>query len=137
MQICKENIGPKRHVHSRAIFGLVVILLWTAISYGEAGPLDMCIPPVPPAVPQDDALLREYADLIEQDFQSYFDALTDFSICHDQLFLRTMEEARSVSADYRSFLDRAAAAGAALGPRHEPGSRLGTQRPEIDRRGFR
>lgn len=104
---------------------------------GVARAFGACTPPVPPTVPQDDALLTEYADLIEQDFQAYFDAMTDFSICHDQLFFRTMEEARSVSAGYQSFLDRAAAAGAVLVPRHEPGPRLDIQRPKIDRRGFR
>lgn len=88
-------------------------------------------------MPQDDALLREYADLIEQDFQAYFDALSDFSICHDQLFFRTMEEARSVSADYHSFLARAAAAGAVLVPQLGQGPQLDIQRPKIDRRGFR
>lgn len=108
-----------------------------AIFCGSARAFDACTPPVPPAVPQDDTLLKEYADLIEQDFQAYFDALTDFSICHDQFFARTMDEARSVSADYHSFLARAAAAGAVLVPRHDPDPRLGIQRPEIDRRGFR
>lgn len=116
---------------------LITVLLWMAVFCGAARAFDGCTPPVPPTVPQDEALLREYADLIEHDFQAYFDALTDFSICHDQLFLHTMVEARSVSADYRSFLDRAAVAGEALVPRHEPGSRLDIQRPEIDRRGFR
>lgn len=108
-----------------------------AVFCGVARAFGACTPPVPPTVPQDDALLREYADLIEQSFQAYFDALTDFSICHDQLFFRTVEEARGVSADYQSFLDRAAAAGAALVPRHGSDPRPDIQKPKIDRRGFR
>ena len=71
-----------------------------------------------------------HADLIEQDFQDYFDALTDFSICHDQVFARTVQEAREVSAVYHSFLERAAAAGAVIVPRHAPGSSPSIQRPE-------
>ena len=93
-----------------------------------------CPPPVPPIVPQDSTLLKEYADLIEQDFQTYFDALTDFSICHDQLLARTIEEAREVSVDYHTFLERAVAAGAAIVPRPAPGSQPSIQRPEIGRR---
>jgi hypothetical protein len=90
----------------------------------------LCLPPAPPDVPQNDALLKEYADLIEQDFQDYFDALTDYSICHDQIFARTLQEAREVSAVYHSFLERAAAAGAVIVPRHAPGSSPSIQRPE-------
>lgn len=136
-KICKKNTGAQHPACRPTTFPLVAILLWMAVFCDAALALDGCTPPVPPAVPQDAALLREYADLIEQDFQAYFDALTDFSICHDQLFFRTMEEARGVSANYRSFLDRAAAAGAALVPRHETGPQLDIQRPEIDRRGSR
>ena len=91
-----------------------------------------CQPPVPPIVPQDSTLLKDYADLIEQEFQTYFDALTDFSICHDQLLARTIEEAREVSVDYHTFLERAVAAGAAIVPRPAPGPQPSIQKPGTD-----
>ena len=96
-----------------------------------------CIPPVPPVVPQNDALLKAYADIIELDFQTYFDALTDFSKCHDQLFARTLQEARDVSADYHAFLEWAADAGAAIVPRPVPDASPSIQRQETGRLDFR
>lgn len=96
-----------------------------------------CSPPVPPSVPQDSVLLKEYADVIEHDFQAYFDALTDFSICHDQIFARVMQEAKEVSLDYRSFLERVDALGAEIAPRAAPDSQPDIQTPKTDHRGFR
>lgn len=117
----------------------VMVAAWSCLDgVGAAASADViCQPPVPPPVPRDDALLKEYADLIEQDFQSYFDALTDFSICHDEVFARTMQEAKEVSANYRSFLARAAASGAKIAPRPVQDSPPDIQTPGTDRRDSR
>ena len=71
-----------------------------------AGPAfgDPCLAPVRPFIPQDPRAVRDYADLIRQDFELYIRDIQRYFRCLDAERARAFEEAREVSADYGRFL---------------------------------
>lgn len=72
-----------------------------------------CVPPEAPSIPNTDADLRAYADLIRADYEKYFRAVSDFSTCLTEARAEVMVEAEQVGVEYRGFLQRAAELGVA------------------------
>ena len=78
---------------------------------GAAAPI--CDPPVVPFMPESDATFKEYADLINQDFERYFTEISRYSACLDQARAELMVEAQAVSKLHKEFLARVEALGVA------------------------
>lgn len=76
---------------------------------GAAAPV--CDPPVVPFMPESDATFKEYADLINQDFERYFTEMSRYSACLDHARAEMLAEAQAVSQLHREFLARAEALG--------------------------
>lgn len=76
---------------------------------GAAAPI--CDPPVVPFMPESDATFKEYADLINQDFERYFTEMSRYSACLDHAHAELLAEAQAVSQLHREFLARAEALG--------------------------
>jgi hypothetical protein len=78
-----------------------------------AGAAPICNPPVAPFMPESDAAFKEYADLINQDFERYFTEISRYSACLDQARAELMVEAQAVSKLHKEFLARVEALGVA------------------------
>ena len=92
-----------------------------------AGAAPICNPPVAPFMPESDAAFKEYADLINQDFERYFTEMSRYSACLDQARAEQgqddkvvppnqaelMVEAQAVSKLHKEFLARVEALGVA------------------------
>lgn len=76
-----------------------------------AGAAPICDPPVAPFLPESDATFKEYADLINQDFERYFTEVSRYSACLNNAHAELMAEAEAVSQLHRQFLERAEALG--------------------------
>jgi hypothetical protein len=55
-------------------------------------------------VPSDPQAAREYADLIQNDFEIYIQDIQSYFRCLDDERARAFQEAREVSAEYGRFL---------------------------------
>lgn len=75
--------------------------------------MPVCAPPVPPFLPASDATFREYADLINQDFERYFSEMSSYSACLDRARAELLAEAQAVSRLHSEFLARVEALGVA------------------------
>ena len=71
----------------------------------------ICDPPVAPFLPESDAAFKDYADLINQDFERYFSEMSEYSSCLDHARAELLAEAQAVSQLHREFLARAEALG--------------------------
>lgn len=78
----------------------------------------VCVPPQEPWVPESEADLRAYADLVAADFERYFLALTRHFQCLEQAWQEGIEQGRRAAAARETFVARAKALGL--------GDRLGT-----------
>ena len=106
-----------------AIAALVVLLAQTPAE--AQAPL--CVPPEEPWVPERDADVRAYVDLVAADFERYFLAMTHHFQCLEQAWQDGLVRGRAVSAARETFVQRATALGL--------GARLGVDpQPPSDRR---
>jgi len=78
-------------------FAIVLVLFATG-----AG---ACSPPDRPWFPSDPADLREYADLLQSDYEAYFRGVQAYLHCLDQERQRAFQEAQAVTVEYGQFLD--------------------------------
>lgn len=97
-----ETVGYKR---------LIALLFKANLLLAAAPATALCVPPVPPLIPESDRAFVEYADLLGQDFEQYFAETTKYTMCLDQARADFMTEARSVSRMYEHFIKRADALG--------------------------
>ncbi|WP_298362704.1 hypothetical protein [uncultured Litoreibacter sp.] len=81
---------------------LYAIVLW--VGFAAQANAQICYPPTVPFVPNDPAAQREFADLIRQDFETYIVDVQNFFKCLDTERARTLEEARTMTEEYRRFL---------------------------------
>jgi len=63
-----------------------------------------CLTPLRPFLPNDSQAVRNYADIIRQDFENYILDIQSHFRCLDGERARAFEEAREVSQDYGRFL---------------------------------
>ena len=92
--------------------GLVLILV--ALGTGEMSAQEtagVCLPPGEPHVPQSDVAFVAYADIVAQDFERYFAALTDYFACMDRTRQAVFRRAEEVSRHHQAFHARASALG--------------------------
>ncbi|QIR86638.1 hypothetical protein [Paracoccus sp. AK26] len=84
----------------------------------------VCVPPEEPWVPERDADIQAYVDLVAADFERYFSALTQHFQCLDQAWQDSLARGRAVSAARETFVQRATALGlrARLGVEPQPPS---------------
>lgn len=66
---------------------------------------DTCIAPVRPYLPEDQQSVREYADLLRQDFELYVLDVSQYFRCLDSERARAFEEAQEVTADYQRLME--------------------------------
>lgn len=81
---------------------LIISVLLTASS-AAANP---CLPPERPFVPAEDEAVQEYADLIMQDFETYFSEISTYLQCLDEERQRAFKEAQEVGLEYRKFFNQ-------------------------------
>ena len=79
-----------------------VILLSAVL--GSSASSANCLAPERPFVPSDPQAAREYADLIQNDFEIYIQAIQSYFRCLDDERGRAFQEAREVSEEYGRFL---------------------------------
>lgn len=80
-----------------------VILLSAVL--GSSASSANCLAPERPFVPSDPQAAREYADLIQNDFEDYIQDIQRYFQCLDRERARAFDEAREVSKEYGLFLD--------------------------------
>ena len=69
-----------------------------------AGVAASCLAPPRPFLPSDSQAARDYADLIQGDFETYIQDIQSYFRCLDSERARAFEEAREVSEEYGRFL---------------------------------
>ncbi|WP_282129537.1 hypothetical protein [Roseobacter litoralis] len=79
-----------------------VILLSAVL--GSSASSANCLAPERPFVPSDPQAAREYADLIQNDFEIYIQDIQRYFRCLDDERTRAFQEAREVSEEYGRFL---------------------------------
>lgn len=89
------------HVSKRPL-----ILIFLFILVGFASQAETCLAPPRPFVPSDPAAAREYADLIQGDFETYLSEVQNYFRCLDAERARAFTEAREVTEEYGQFIDR-------------------------------
>lgn len=90
----------------RAGYTIFILLLIYAPNIGHA---ETCLAPARPFIPNDPAHVRDYADLLRADFETYFVEVQAYFLCLDREQQRAFTEARNVAEDYEEFnkvLDR-------------------------------
>lgn len=80
---------------------LAVVFCWCSVSRGGA---ETCVSPMRPFVPSDPEAVKEFRDLIRQDFEQYIRDVQFYFVCLDGERARVFEEAQEVSEDYGRFL---------------------------------
>ncbi|MGZ2259972.1 hypothetical protein [Roseobacter sp. A03A-229] len=65
-----------------------------------------CLAPPRPFVPSDAAQVREFADIIQKDFEIYISEIQRYFLCLDEERARAFAEAQEVSREYGRFLER-------------------------------
>jgi hypothetical protein len=80
-------------------------LLVAAFLVAYPAAADTCIAPVRPYLPEDQQSVREYADLLRQDFELYVNDVSQHFRCLDQERARAFEEAQEVTADYQRLME--------------------------------
>lgn len=64
-----------------------------------------CLSPEKPYLPSAGSEVREYADLLRQDFENYLSEVSDYIGCLDQERARAFREAQEVTEQYRRFIE--------------------------------
>lgn len=83
--------------------GAQVILLLCIVS-GTAT-AETCVAPPRPFVPTDPRAVRDYSDIIRNDFELYIRDIQAYFRCLEVERARAFEEAREVSQEYGRFLE--------------------------------
>ncbi len=68
---------------------------------------ETCIAPARPFVPNDPEAIKEFRELIRQDFENYIQDIQLHFLCLDSERARVFEEAQEVTDDYERFLGAA------------------------------
>ena len=106
----------------RFITAALVSVLFISTAAKAQAPV--CVPPTEPWVPERDADIKAYVDLVAADFERYFSVLTQHFQCLDQAWQDSLARGRAVSAARETFVQRATALGlrARLGVDPQPPS---------------
>lgn len=66
---------------------------------------DDCLPLVPPHLPGDDQLVREFEALLRAEFEQYLSQVSQYFRCLDAERERALQGAAQVTVQYGAFLD--------------------------------
>ena len=94
-------------MHLRLITAALLSVL--SITPAAKAQAPVCVPPEEPWVPERDADIEAYVDLVAADFERYFSALTQHFQCLDQAWQDSLARGRAVSAARETFVQRATA----------------------------
>ncbi len=97
------RVWPKTSV-IRAGLGLVMLCA-SAASLQAQGHAEPCLPLIPPDLPSDAGLMREFEDLLRAEFEHYLSEVTLYFRCIDAERARAWREAAEVTAQYGAFLE--------------------------------
>lgn len=89
-------------VHPRARLFIVIV---SAVFCGSQAYAMTCLAPPRPFVPSDPAQAREFADIIQKDFETYIAEIQRYFLCLDEERARAFTEAQEVSQEYGRFLE--------------------------------
>jgi len=101
-------IWPRRSA-IRAGFGLVMLCAAATPPQAQSD-AGFCLPLTPPHLPSDARLMREFADLLRDEFEQYLSEVTLYFRCLDDERARAWREASEVTAQYGAFLEALRAA---------------------------
>lgn len=79
------------------------IIIVMSVFLGGTAKADTCLAPAKPFVPTDPLDVREYEDLIRQDFETYIIDVQIYFRCVDAERARVFVEAQEVSQEYGRF----------------------------------
>lgn len=96
-------VWPKASVIG-AGFGLVMLCA-IAVPPQAQGHAEPCLPLIPPNLPRDAGLIREFEDLLRAEFEHYLAEVTLYFRCIDAERARAWREAAEVTAQYDAFLE--------------------------------
>lgn len=113
-QITREGFGRTRFAGRRwfgpknpvilAGFGLLMLCA-TASPPQAQSHAEICLPLVPPELPSDARLMREFEGLLRDEFEQYLNDVTEYFRCIDAERDRAWREAAGVTAQYGAFLE--------------------------------
>lgn len=72
---------------------------------GSNASAETCIAPLRPSTPTDQALAREFRDLIVEDFEMYLSDITSYFRCLDEERARAFDESAEVAQEYGRFIE--------------------------------
>ena len=81
------------------------IFIVSAVFCGSQVHAMTCLAPPRPFVPSDPAQAREFADIIQTDFETYIAEIQRYFLCLDEERARAFTEAQEVSQEYGRFLE--------------------------------
>ena len=96
-------VWPKASV-IRAGFGLAMLCAAAAPLQAQSH-AEPCLPLIPPDLPRDAELMREFEDLLRAEFEHYLSEVTLYFRCIDAERARAWREAAEVTAQYGAFLE--------------------------------
>lgn len=102
MDTFKDRGGFGRSQRRR---GHVTRMLILHLIWGSSALAETCVSPARPYVPSDPRVVRDYADIIRQDFELYFQDIQTYFVCLDAERVRAFDEARDVTEAYQRLLE--------------------------------
>ena len=84
---------------------VLFIFVVSAVFCGSQSYAMTCLAPPRPFVPSDPAQAREFADIIQKDFETYIAEIQRYFLCLDEECARAFTEAQEVSQEYGRFLE--------------------------------
>ena len=88
----------------RAGFGLAMLCATVSPLQAESH-AEPCLPLIPPDLPRDAGLMREFEELLRAEFELYLSEVTLYFRCIDAERDRAWREAAEVTAQYGAFLE--------------------------------
>lgn len=113
-QIAHGGFGRARFVRHLRVWpkasvigaGLGLVMLCASAAPLQAqGHAEPCLPLIPPDLPSDAGLMREFEDLLREEFEHYLSEVTLYFRCIDDERARAWREAAEVTAQYGAFLE--------------------------------
>lgn len=104
MRQCRNTATEEGSQGSRGVW-TARIAAGVILATATAGLAAACIAPEAPFMPTEPADIRVYADLLRQDFETYFADAQAFFRCMEQERLRVFREAQDVTDAYGRMID--------------------------------
>ena len=98
---CNTRGSPMICGHFHSLNTIVILLIFLA----SPALSQSCLPPEKPYLPSAESEVREYADLLRQDFENYLSGVSDYIACLDQERARAFREAQEVTEQYQRFIE--------------------------------